>query len=102
MIDKDDPYYRPTWFDVDLKEKFPHKGKFPKTVIKLLDIRLYECPLTWMTSYTKRLINLLFLDKEPPKLVNAPWAMQPKWYIEAISIYKTVKYDLKKANEGTK
>lgn len=81
------------WFLNDVKEKWrgKYKGSFPLTVLLLGNIRLYECPNTWITQDTIRLKNALFLGENPEKIYPGTWIDQPQWYIDAISIYREVK-----------
>lgn len=51
-------------------------------------IRLYECPLTWITEETGELLRMLRLVKDTsvPPLAGG-WADQPAWFVEAFDIY---------------
>lgn len=84
----------PDWLKRDLQDKLPtKKGKFPRATWKLPDFKLYECPLTWITKDTYKILELLFLEENPTRIFPGTWLDQPKWWIEAIQIYKTEKME---------
>lgn len=91
-----EPY--PVWQAQDIKKKIPHTGKFPPKVWHLEDLKLYECPRTWITTETIQLIKLLHLEETPPKLFPGTWLDQPAWWLDVIDIYKIelAKYQRKK------
>jgi len=65
------------------------KEKKIKKVFNLGDIRLYECPLTWITRETNLIIEQIFLIAESPVLLYpGTWLDQPNWFVEAFNIYK--------------
>jgi hypothetical protein len=84
-----EPY--PLWIQHDLKSKLPHKGKFPAAVFKLGNIKLYECPLTWISKDTSKIMKMLFLEDNPPLIFPGTWLDQPQWYMESIHIYRNEK-----------
>lgn len=56
-------------------------------------IRLYECPLTYITRETGELIKLLYLYEDTKQfLYSGGIAEQPYWFIEAIDIFKQETY----------
>ena len=74
--------YKPN-FTQDIKEKKANK------VFKLGDIRLYECPLTYITRETNLIIEQLFLIADSSVLLYpGTWLDQPNWFVEAFNIYK--------------
>jgi len=77
------------WAMQDIKDKFKTRnGKFPTTVWKLGELKLYECPLTWITADTYKILELLFIEENPTRIFQGTWLDQPKWWLEAIQIYK--------------
>jgi len=95
-VDRPQPF--PAWLSGDLKSKLKYIGKFPKTVFKLGGIYLYECPLSWITKDTKRIMEYLFIEETPTRIYPGQWPDQPKWWLEAIQIYKHEK--LNKVKDG--
>ena len=68
---------------LELREKGAQK------VFGLGDIRLYECPLSYLTEDTHCLMRLVFLIEETGCLYYAGgWAEQPYWLVEAFEMYK--------------
>jgi hypothetical protein len=63
-------------------------------VWSLGDIRLFECPLSWITPETNLMISQVYLVAESPALLLAGgWMDQPNWFIEAWDIYQLEKSD---------
>jgi hypothetical protein len=53
------------------------------------DLRLYECPITYITRETWEIISLVFRMDDSKTLLHAGgWGDQPRWLIEALDIYK--------------
>jgi len=61
-----------------------------KKVFRLGDIRLYECPLSYLTLDTAELMRLVYLIDGSGRLLHAGgWGAQPFWLVEAYGIYKS-------------
>ena len=61
-------------------------------VLGLGDIRLYECPLSYLTEETAELMRVVFMiDSTGQLLFEGGWADQPFWLVEAYEIYRTEK-----------
>ena len=55
----------------------------------LRDIRLYECPLSYMTAETHEIIAQVYRTEDGKRLLfQGEWADQPHWLVEAVDIYK--------------
>lgn len=66
-----------------------HRCKGAQKVMGLGDLRLYECPLSYITEETARLMRLVFLlDSTGKLLFEGGWADQPFWLAEAYEIYR--------------
>lgn len=60
-------------------------------------IRLYECPLTYITQETSELIRVLYLmDNTNQMFFEGSLNDQPYWLVEAYDIFKTETYYLQK------
>lgn len=66
-----------------------------KTVQKaatLGNLRLYECPVSYITFDTSALMRLVFLVEDSGVLLHGGgWAEQPYWLVEAVEIYRMEK-----------
>lgn len=72
----------------EVKEELKEKGA--RKVFTLSDIRLYECPLSFLSEDTRDLMRLAFLVDDTKRLLYAGgWGDQPYWLIEAYEILKT-------------
>lgn len=68
----------------ELKGKGLEKGVFP-----LSDIRLYECPLSYITDETWEIVRLVYLVEDSGHLLHAGGlGDQPTWLAEAMEIHK--------------
>mgnify|MGYP001611060842 FL=1 len=68
----------------ELKEKGAEK------VFSLGDIRLYECPVTFMAPETWEVIRLVSLIEDTKVLLHeGGWGNQPAWLVEAFEIFKS-------------
>lgn len=81
-----------------------HKVTGAQKVFSLGNIRLYECPLTYVTAETWEIIGLINLMEDSRNLLfSGGWAEQPAWLIETIQIAKTeVTREIQKGNNGGK
>lgn len=70
----------------DVKKEHQEKGAkkvFPGS------IRLYECPLTYISRDTHELIRLIYLIEDSKVLLHpGGWANQPYWLIESLELYR--------------
>jgi len=80
------------------------KDKGAKKVISLGGIRLYECPLTFITPDTWEMMRLAYMVEDSKRLLHeGEWGMQPYWLIEAVEIYKAeTARQMRKDHGGTK
>lgn len=59
-------------------------------VISLGNMRLYECPLSYMTEESSEVMRLVFLVEDTGALLyGGGWGSQPCWLAEAFEIYRT-------------
>jgi hypothetical protein len=76
-------------------EDLKHQLKDAPKVFSLGDgrghyLRLYECPLTWITEETTMIIQAVYLASESGVLLfHGGWADQPAWFAEAFDVYKS-------------
>ncbi len=71
-------------------EELQDKGA--QKVLGLGDIRLYECPLSYLTEETAGIMRVVFLlDSTGQLLFEGGWADQPFWLAEAYEIYRSEK-----------
>ncbi len=53
-------------------------------------IRLYECPVTWITQESIDMMDACFMISNSSSLLfPGAWSDQPMWLWEAFKIYKT-------------
>lgn len=78
----------------DDKDEIREKGARKVWTLRDADpgatLRLYECPLTFMSQESKDLIDLIYLTTES-KILPFPgncWNDQPAWFVEAFILYK--------------
>jgi hypothetical protein len=72
-------------------------------VTGLGDIRLYECPLRWITAETNAILRMVYLARDSSVLYAAGgWADQPEWFTEAYEIVRLemIRWEKKKASKG--
>lgn len=59
-------------------------------VFTLGDLRLYECPLSYISEETREVIQMIFLmDSTKRLLFTGEWGEQPAWLVEAYGIFLT-------------
>ena len=75
-------------FTTDIQEEHSIKGA-SKVSMSLGDIRMYECPLSYLSSDTLYILSLVALIKHTGALLyDGGLAAQPHWLIEAILVSK--------------
>lgn len=53
------------------------------------DLRLYECPQSYITEETWQIMRLVFLVEQSQQMYfTGGWADQPHWLIEGLEIYR--------------
>ena len=58
-------------------------------VISLGDLRLYECPLSYLTEETGAVMRLVFLIEDSGRLYcGGGWGEQRCWLVEAFETYR--------------
>lgn len=73
----------------DAADKAEILEKDAKKVFSFGNIRLYECPLSFITPDTTDIVSLIFLIVDSQHLLHAGgWGDQPAWLVEAYQIYK--------------
>jgi hypothetical protein len=67
-------------------------AKAHKKAIKLFvlgDIRLYECPLSWITEESWEICRMIYLAMDTHTLYAAGgWADQPVWFVQAFELLR--------------
>lgn len=62
-------------------------------------MRLYECPITYITQDTRDIIQLLYTIENTNQLLHeGGLSKQPAWLIEALQIFKTELYYSREKN----
>lgn len=70
-------------------------------VFSLGGLRLYECPLSYITLETAAVVRLVYLlDSTGHLLFTGGWAMQPYWLVEAYEIFKCESARAKEKENG--
>lgn len=66
-----------------------HAEKGAKKVFSLGNLRLYECPLCYLTDDTREMMRLVFLADASGVLMHGNgWADQDAWFVEAYEIFR--------------
>ncbi len=75
-----------------------------KVGVTMGDLRLYECPLSYITDETHQMMRTVFMvDGTQALYFSGGWADQPCWFIEASEIYRAeTARKLKDGNGGKK
>ena len=77
-----------TEYTEEVKRELKEKGA--EKVFSLGDIRLYECPLTYIEAETWEIIRLCYLIEDTHVLLfGGGWGDQPVWLVETYGIYKS-------------
>ena len=64
-----------------------------KKVFTLGELRLYECPLKWISEDTWRMLRAIHLSKDSGVLYSAGgWDDQPEWFVEAYELHRIEVY----------
>ena len=65
-----------------------HKEKAAKKVFTLGDIRLYECPLSYITNDTREMLRAVYMaDSLGVLLLGKGLGEEPCWFVEAFEAY---------------
>lgn len=91
------------WKEYDEGERKRIAQAFKKAgankVINLGDIRLYECPLTWVTEESWDICRMLYLAQDTHVLyAGGGWANQPVWFMQAFELFRAELMDWRKRN----
>ena len=74
-------------YSEDIKSELRRAGA--SKVFSLGDLRLYECPLSYLTRDTGEIIRLVYLCDGTGHLLHpGGWGAQPCWLVEAFEIYR--------------
>lgn len=66
-----------------------HKIKKAVKVWTTGDIRLYECPISYIADETHEVIGQCYRTEDSKRLLfQGEWADQPAWFVEAMDIYR--------------
>jgi len=66
-----------------------HRARGARKVFRLGGLRLYECPLSYMTVDTAEVMSLVYLvDGSGTLLHPGGWGAQPAWLVESYEIYR--------------
>ena len=73
------------------------KEKNASKVFSLGSLRLYECPLSYLTWDTREIMRAVFLINGSGHLMcGNGWGAEPYWLVEAFEIFKAEGLNLKK------
>jgi hypothetical protein len=85
-------------YDKNIAEELREKGV--KKVKGLGNYRLFECPLSFITSDTWDITQLVYLIESSGHLLHSGgWGNQPFWLVEAYRLFKRER--AKDGNTGT-
>ena len=75
-------------YDPEISEQIKASGSVK--VISLGDLRLYECPLSYISEETFRVMRAVFMMESSGRLYfEGGLADQPCWAVEAFEIYQS-------------
>ncbi len=75
--------------------------KNARKVFTLGDMRLYECPLSFISEDTREVIQTVFLmDSTKRLLFSGEWGEQPAWLAEAYGVFLTESAGYVKDRQG--
>ena len=90
--------------DYDDEVKAELLDRNARKVFTLGDVRLYECPLSYISGETRDIIQTVFLMDSTKRLLFAgEWGEQPAWLVEAYGIFliESAGYLKEKRDGGT-
>ncbi len=71
-------------------------------VFSLGDIRLYECPVSYISYETVEMMRLVYLIDDSGSLLHGGgWGDQPAWLIEAVEVFRTERISSLKAQKDS-
>lgn len=66
-----------------------HREKGARKVFRLAGLRLYECPLSYISMVTSDVIRLVYLiEGSGALLFPGGWGAQPAWLVEAYEVFR--------------
>lgn len=71
-------------------------------VISLGDLRLYECPLSYMTAETLDVMRMVFMMERGGRYFSGSLSDEPCWAIEAYEIYQAERARIAGEKNGSK
>ncbi len=75
-----------TEYTGDVERELKEKGA--GKVVVLGNMRLYECPLSYITEDTWEIVRMIrFLEHTGRLPLGGGWADQPYWFVEAYGLY---------------
>lgn len=79
-----------------------HKEKGAQKVWNLVDLGLYECPLTYITTETHEIVRQLYRTEDTKRLLfQGDWTDQPVWFVEAYDVFKEEQaHELRREEDG--
>ncbi len=76
-----------TWYTEDIIDE--HRKGSAHKVFTLGDIRLYECPLSYITHETWEILRMVYIVRHYGHLpFDGGWGNQPYWFVEAMEIFQ--------------
>lgn len=86
-------------YDPEISEELKASGS--AKVISLGDLRLYECPLSYISEESFRMMRTVFMMESSERLYfDGGLADQPCWAVEAFEIYQSEKARLAGEKNG--
>jgi len=63
-------------------------------------VRLFECPVGWISQETHEIMRAIFLVEQTGRLLwPGEWADQPAWLVQAFEIYGSLKAEWHRPKE---
>lgn len=78
-----------------------HRNKGARKVFRLGDIRLYECPLSYLTTDTAEIMRAVYMVEGSAALLNpGGWSAQPHWFVEGYEMSRAERAQGMSENRG--